>query len=194
MLEKEINEIREYVEKTLPNKRMKHTEGVRDTALKLAIKYGCDERKVEAAALLHDVGKYLHRDILLDIIKFEDENKNAILNAEPQIYHGYASAYLAEKDLGIKDNEILNAVKYHTTGKEDMTLLEKIIYIADYIEPNRCFEGVEEVREIAFKNLDESVLKAMDNTIKYIVDNNGIIDYDTILARNYFLMDWGGMK
>ena len=73
-----------------------------------------------------------------------------------------------------------------------MSLLDKIIYIADYIEPNRCFDGVEEMRGLAFNNLDESVFKAINNTIKYIVDNNGIIDYDTILARNYFLMDWGG--
>ncbi|MCM1990741.1 bis(5'-nucleosyl)-tetraphosphatase (symmetrical) YqeK [Oceanirhabdus seepicola] len=191
MLEININEIKEYVEKILPNKRMKHTEGVRETALKLAKEYGCDEKKVEIAALLHDVGKYLHRDVLVDIIKFEDENKRRILQAEPQVYHGFGSAYLAERDLGITDTEILNAIKYHTTGRERMSLLDKIIYIADYIEPNRCFEGVEEIRGIAFKNIDESVLKAMNNTIKYIVDNNGIIDYDTILARNYFLMDWG---
>ncbi len=192
MVENKINEVKEYVEKTLPNKRMKHTEGVRETALKLAKKYGCDENKVEIAALLHDVGKYLHRDMLLDIIKFEDENKRRILQVEPQVYHGFASSYLAERDLGITDTEILDAIKYHTTGRERMSLLEKIIYIADYIEPNRCFEGVDEIRGIAFKDLDESVLKAMNNTIKYIVDNNGIIDYDTILARNYFLMDWRG--
>lgn len=194
MLEIKISEVKKYVEKILPNKRMKHTEGVRETALKLAKKYGCDPKKVEIAALLHDVGKYLHRDMLVDIIKFEDENKKRILQAEPQVYHGFGSAYLAERDLGITDTEILNAIKYHTTGKEKMSLLDKIIYIADYIEPNRCFEGVEEIRGIAFKNLDESVFKAMNNTIKYIVDNNGIIDYDTILARNYFLLDWGEMK
>ena len=194
MLEININEIKEYVGKILPDKRMKHTEGVRETALKLAKKYECDEKKVEIAALLHDVGKYLHRDVLVDIIKFEDENKKRILQTEPQIYHGYGSAYLAKRDLGITDTEILNAIKYHTTGRENMSLLDKIIYIADYIEPNRCFEGVEEIRGIAFKDLDESVLKAMNNTVKYIVDNNGIIEYDTILARNYFLMDWGEMK
>lgn len=194
MLEININQIKEYVEKTLPNKRMKHTEGVRETALKLAKQYGCDENKVEVAALLHDVGKYLQRDVLVDIIKFDDENKKRILQAEPQVYHGFGSAYLAERDLGIEDTDILNAIKYHTTGRERMSLLEKIIYIADYIEPNRCFEGVEDIRGLAFRNVDESVFKAMNNTIKYIVDNNGIIDYDTILARNYFLMDWGEMK
>lgn len=189
MVEININEVKKYVEEILPNKRMKHTEGVRETALKLARKYGCDEKKVETAALLHDVGKYLHRDVLVDIIKFEDKNKKRILEKDAQIYHGFGSAYLAERDLGITDLEILDAIKYHTTGREGMTLLDKIIYIADYIEPNRSFQGVDEIRNLAFERLDESVLKAMNNTIKHIIDNNGIIESDTILARNYFLMD-----
>lgn len=180
-----------YVNDSLPERRKNHTFGVRDTAVRLAEFYDCNVEKAEIAALLHDVGKYLHKEELLGIIKFEDEKKAEILRCQPEIYHGHASAYLTQRDIGIQDQEILDAIKYHTTGREDMSLLEKIIYIADYIEPNRDFPGVDKVREMAFMDLDRSVYVAMNNTITYITKMNGIIDFDTILARNYFLMEWG---
>jgi predicted HD superfamily hydrolase involved in NAD metabolism len=89
----------------------------------------------------------------------------------------------------VHDKEILSAIYYHTTGKENMSLLEKIVYIADYIEPNRDFEGVERVRELAFVDLNESLIQSMDNTIKYIVDKKILIHLDTIKARNYLILE-----
>lgn len=190
-MENKLDKYEEYVRRTLPERRIKHTIGVRDTAVELAKKYGCCQDKAAAAALLHDIGKYLHREELIDIIRFKDEKKNKTLNLEPQVYHGYASAIIAQRDLNESDPEVLDAVRYHTTGRENMTLLEKIIYIADYIEPNRRFDGIQDVRDMAFMDLDKSILMAMNNTIIYIIEQNGIIDFDTILARNYILAEWG---
>ena len=91
--------------------------------------------------------------------------------------------------MGIEDIDILNAVKYHTTGKENMTTLEKIIYIADYIEPNRKYEGVDKIREVVFKDLDNGVFMGIENTMLHLLKERQLIHIDTINARNYLLLE-----
>ncbi|WP_278287300.1 bis(5'-nucleosyl)-tetraphosphatase (symmetrical) YqeK [Caloranaerobacter ferrireducens] len=167
--------------------RFIHSIGVMETAEKLADVYGCDKNKARLAGLIHDCGKLKNdRELLKMAFEFGiilDDVKDVNI----ALLHAPLGAEIAKNEFGIKDLEILNAIRYHTTGKENMSLLEKIIYIADYIEPNRDFPSVEVLRELAFLDLDKAVLMAMDNTIKYVVDNGWILDIETIKARNFLL-------
>ena len=105
----------------------------------------------------------------------------------PNLAHGKIAAIIMERDYGISDSDILNAVSFHTTGRPAMSLLEKIIYIADAIEPNRSYPGVEEVREAAFKDLDEACLLSLNRTIEYVREQGNFLDEDTLDARDYFI-------
>ena len=102
----------------------------------------------------------------------------------PKILHGVLGACEAQSKFGIYDPEILDAVKYHTTGKGNMSMLAKIIYIADYIEPNRDFDGVRELRSLAYRDIDEAIIKGIDDTIKDLIKRGLLLHPDTIHARN----------
>ena len=106
----------------------------------------------------------------------------------PQVLHGFVGAIVAKEKFGIEDEMVLDAVKYHTLAKKDMSTLEKIIYIADYIEPGRDFPGVEELREITREDLDKGVLKGLENTILFVIKQGNLIHPLTIEARNFLIM------
>jgi len=171
----------------LPEKRYIHTLGVLDTALELAKLYHCDEKKTELAAIFHDYAKYRPEDELKAIILEQNFPKD-LLSFHSELWHAPAGAYLVEKELGIKDEDIFRAIYYHTTGRPNMSLIEKIIFIADYIEPGRKFPGVDEVRALARINLDGAILQASRNTISYLIQKNASIYPDTIHTYNYYLM------
>ena len=97
-------------------------------------------------------------------------------------------AILARTTYGIDDIEVLNAIKYHTTGRRNMTMLEKIVFIADYIEPSRRFDGVEATRKQAFRDIDQAVYEALENTMKHLLEKKSFIDMDTLDARNDLLL------
>jgi predicted HD superfamily hydrolase involved in NAD metabolism len=99
--------------------------------------------------------------------------------------HGKVAAVIMERDYDITDEDILNAVRFHTTGRAGMSLLEKIIYLADAIEPGRNYPGVSEIRRLAYQDVDGACLASMDSTIEYIRDRGLFLDEDTILARDY---------
>ena len=179
--------IETYLKSNLPEKRFKHILGVRDTAVKLAKLYGVSEEKAALAALIHDCAKNLEDNKLIQLIKSKSMKIDGISKRSPQLLHGLAGAILAKDNMGIEDEEILEAVTYHTTGKKRMSSLEKIIYLADYIEPNRNFPGVEDLRKTALRDLDEAVLMALEGTIKYVISKGELLHPDTIKARNYLL-------
>ena len=91
--------------------------------------------------------------------------------------------------MGIHDEDILNSIKYHTTGRKDMSILEKIIFLSDYIEPLRAFNGIDEVRRLSKVNLDVAVILCLENTIKYVISQKQLLHIDTIDARNYLLSE-----
>lgn len=179
----------EYIEKNFSEKRKIHTEGVRQTAMKLAEKYGGGDSelvaKSELAALFHD----LYRGVPVDVINYYvkhmelDEKR---YRDNPNLAHGKIAAIVIQRDFDVKDQDIINAVSYHTTGRPEMSLLEKIIYIADAIEPNRMYPGVEALRKTADRDLDEAVLQSLTNTINYVRGENKYLDEDTVLAKEYF--------
>ncbi|MFA5523926.1 MAG: bis(5'-nucleosyl)-tetraphosphatase (symmetrical) YqeK [Tissierellales bacterium] len=172
---------------SIGKERYDHSVRVMEEAIKLANVYNCDQEKAAIAGLLHDCGKYLNENELLKnayefgIIRRDNHGINLAL------IHGELGVEVARRDFGIKDKDVLDSIQYHTTGKEDMTPLEKIIYVSDYIEPDRKIQGVDEIRQLAYENLDLALLNAMDKTIKHIIDKGYYIHPDTINARNYLI-------
>ncbi|MBL4934035.1 bis(5'-nucleosyl)-tetraphosphatase (symmetrical) YqeK [Clostridium paridis] len=180
-------QILQHLKENLKESRYNHTLGVVDMAKRLADINGVDQERAELAALIHDCAKNLHIDELFKILQDNSIEVDEIERISPQLLHGKVGAVLGEKLMNISDKEILSAVKYHTTGKANMSTLEKIIYIADYIEPNRNFDGVDKLREITIENLDRGVLGGIDNTLVYIIKNGGLIHPNTVEARNYLI-------
>ena len=170
--------------KDIGEKRYSHSLRVMETALKLCQIYNEKEDRVRLAAILHDCGKMLDQAQLLQASKDFDIVLDEYMENNIELIHAPLGAKIAEKKYKIKDQEVLNAIKYHTTGRENMTLLDKIIFIADYIEPKRNFEGIDEIRQLAPIDIDRSIVLAMDKTIKFLIDNKNLIHTKTIVARN----------
>ena len=153
------------LESSLSAKRYNHSLGTMEEAEKLAVVYGVDKEKAKIAGLLHDCGKSI------------DENDN--------LTHAATSANLARTIYNVNDEEIINAILYHTTGRENMTILEKIIFIADKIEKNRHYEGVEELRKTAYKNIDEALINSLESTIEYVKKTNQELDIESLKTLNF---------
>lgn len=176
------------LKESMTESRFKHSLGVMETSMILARRYGANTEKAELAGLIHDCA----RDIPLDKQLKMAENFGILLDDiqkhEPVLIHGPLGAEIARDVFDIHDEEILNAVRLHTTGDKNMTLLEKIIFISDYIEPGRCFPGVENLRVKAFKDLDEALTAAFDSTVRYVMERQGLLHPRTVNARNYILL------
>jgi len=177
--------IRTYIEKNFSEKRKIHTEGVRQTAVKLAEKYGEDPSKAETAALFHDMYRGVSVDVLNYYVKHLGLDEKYINNAN--LAHGKIAAIIMERDYHITDPDIIHAVSFHTTGRAGMSKLEKIIYIADAIEPNRRYPGVEELRKAVWEDLDRACLMSINHTIHYVSGQGHYLDPDTLMARDDFI-------
>ena len=156
----DLNKAEEKLKTLVNAKRFTHSLNVRDEAVKLAQIYGADTEKAKIAGLLHDNAKDVPQDKALEIC---EQNKIELLDTEkanPQVLHAPVGAALLLPLFGVDDEEIKSAVRWHTLGSDSMTLLEKIIYIADIIEPTRTFEGVEILRKLAYISLDDTVIEA----------------------------------
>lgn len=185
------SEVVRWLRDNLKEKRYLHVMGVLKTARELAAHYGVSVEKAETAALFHDYAKNF-TDVEMD--KFL-QNGNVETGTEflkrrsVNLYHGFVSAMIAEKEYGIIDDDVLSAIRNHTFGRPGMSELEKIIYLSDLIEPSRTFEGVEEIRRAAFQNLDRAMLMALDKTLKYLIDKGEIINLESVEARNAIIED-----
>ena len=179
-----IDKIDEYMEYELTEKRIRHTEGVVETAVALAKKLGADPDKALIEAKCHEI---CH--------KWDDERMNAFvtLNQLGDAYidninlsHSKAAAHVAKVAFGINDEDILNAISYHTTGRAGMSLLEKIIFIADATEPNRDYPGVEALREALKEDIDKACLLSLQGTRDYVLSQKKYLDDDTQEAIEWF--------
>ena len=178
------SKILENLRKDLGEDRLKHVLRVVDVARELARVHGVDIKKAETAALFHDCAKFQNKNNLLKSANDFDIILDDIMMRNTELIHGPLGAKIAETKYKIKDEDILKAIAYHTTGRKNMSKLEKLIYIADYIEPGRSFLGVEEVRKFAYIDINKSVLLAMNQTIKFLIDKNKLINDEKIKARN----------
>jgi predicted HD superfamily hydrolase involved in NAD metabolism len=177
------NEALEIVKGQLTEHRYVHTVGVMETAVLLAKQYGADVKKAELAAIFHDYAKFRPKEEMKKII-IEKKMPLELLDYNSELWHAPVGAFLVEKEVGITDTEILDAIKFHTSGRVGMTTLEKVIYLADYIEPGRQFPGVEEVRELAKEDLDSALIKAVQNTILFLMKKNQPVFPDTFHTYN----------
>ncbi len=166
-----IDEMRCLLEASLPPKRYKHSVRVYETALQLAQTYGLPQEKIAVCALLHDCGREVASK---DSAAKADELGIAIDEVErnqPILLHAKLGVHYAQTKYGVKDKEILTGILQHTTGAVHMTVLAKVVFLADMIEPGRDFPGVEKLRELSYKNLDKAMLLAYSNTIRYLLDS-----------------------
>jgi len=181
-----MKKIKKYLKKHLTKDRYHHTLGVAYTAISMAMRYNPDTsnsdfiKRAEIAGLLHDCAKCMPHDKKLKIC---NENKIPYSNFEadhPYLLHGKVGAFIARSKFGIKDEDILQAITWHTTGRPNMSLLEKIIFIADYIEPSRHpIPDLDMVRQLAFVDIDKSMEKILSNTLNYLEAKGSPIDLMT---------------
>lgn len=166
--------------------RFQHVLGVEQAALALADRYGCDPKKASLAALLHDYAKEVEDQVFLDLIAKYDLDRD-LLNWDNNIWHGVVGAYKIAEDFGLEDEEIFQAIQRHTIGAGQMTLLDKVLYVADYIEPNREFPGVDEARRIARESLDKAVAYETAQTISYLAKKGIPIYPQTLETYNGYV-------
>ena len=177
--------IKESIETYLSEKRKCHTLAVASEALALARHYGVEPEKAELAALFHDMFREKPQEILDEYVRELGLDTSYLGNSN--LAHGRIAGIIMKRDYGIKDQDIINAVSYHTTGRAGMSALEKIIYLADAIEPGRGYPGAEVLRELAYENLDQACINAMNRSIDFIKSRGLVLDWDTIRARDYLM-------
>ncbi|KXG74625.1 hypothetical protein AN618_22210 [Fervidicola ferrireducens] len=181
--------ILEDLKKNMTQKRFAHTLGVMETAVALAKRFGVDEEKAELAAMVHDCAKDIPEVEQLNLVREFGILLDEISMVETALVHAPLGAALAKIKYGIEDPGILRAVKVHTTGDPKMTPLDKVIFLADYIEPGRNFPGVDRLRKVAFEDLDEAVIMACDSTIKYVIEGGRLLHPRMVEARNCLLLE-----
>ncbi|UVI32041.1 bis(5'-nucleosyl)-tetraphosphatase (symmetrical) YqeK [Paenibacillus spongiae] len=177
------NEMIESVRAEMPERRWIHTVGVMETAVILAKRFGADPETAETAAILHDVAKYWPTSKMELIIRQEGLPAD-LLDYDKELWHAPVGAFAAERDYGVTDIIILDAIRYHTSGRERMTLMDKIVCLADYMEPGRDFPGVHKIRELAEHNVDKALIAGFDSTITFLLERGKRIYPLTVAARN----------
>ncbi len=178
-----ILELQNAMQQTLSGKRFLHSVSVAYTAASMGMVYHYAEiDNVIIAGLLHDCAKQLGDDIILEQCRQLTLHVSDVEERNPFLLHGKLGAYLAEAEYKITDEDILSSIKYHTTGRPSMTLLEKLIFLADYIEPYRnqkTSPSLDQIREIAFRDIDLAMCLALENTLRYLRESDTEIDTQT---------------
>jgi predicted HD superfamily hydrolase involved in NAD metabolism len=184
------------VQAQMPEKRWRHTLGVMETAVRLAERFGADPARAELAAILHDVCKYWPVDKQADTVRSDPALPQDMLTYDKELWHAPAAVVVAREQYEVTDGEVLDAILYHTSGRERMTLLDKIVCLADYIEPGRDFPDVHKIRQIAEHSVEKALVAGFDSTISFLLQQGKRIYPLTVLARNGLLMELkltGGM-
>lgn len=194
MTEQTVKKIKKLAKRNLSEKRYTHTVNVAKMAKKLAKINNADVLKARAAAYLHDLLKEQPKDVLLQML--EDNGIIKSNTKEPMrpacVWHGICAAIYAKEKLGIDDEEVLSAVACHTSGKKDMSLMDKIIFLADMVSAERSFDGVEPLRRLAQADLEEAMIKALKMNIDMLSADGRQIDVNSVQALES-LLNKGGL-
>ena len=183
----EINSIDTKLRSALKESRYRHTQGVRFTAAAMAMAHGADVVAAEVAGLLHDCAKCMSDEALYGYCREHSIDLTEGEQRNPAILHAKVGYYIARTDYGVEEEEILSAIRYHTTGRADMTLLEKIVFTADYIEPGRDrAPHLPELRYEAFHDLDRAVSMILSDTMDYLKSGAKYIDKTTEIAYHFY--------
>ncbi len=184
---KDYTNIRKKVKKSLDHDRYEHTKGVMYTAAALAMAHGGSIDQAMLAGLLHDCAKSLSNEEKIALCEKHQVPISPVERENPTLLHAKAGAILAEEKYHITDPLVLHAIAVHTTGVPAMNLLDKIIFVADYIEPKRDMApNLEEVRRLAFSDLDACIVHILYDTLHYLKDRKGAIDPSTQFTYNYY--------
>lgn len=183
-MQERIEKYKKEILKRLKPKRYEHSLNVADSARQLAEKYGEDKDKAYISGLLHDIMKNTQPDKQLEIINKAGIELSDLEKNNPKLWHAYAGSAFMKCELNINDEEMLRAVYYHTTARANMSMLEKIIYIADYISKDRDYSGAENMRRLAFENIDKAVLEGTKFSITDLANRHMAIHPDTVDAFN----------
>ena len=178
-------EFLEILKTRLTAQRLYHSICVAEQARHLADIFGGDGEKSYAAGLIHDIMRYEPVEKMIEMIESDGQTLTESEKNIPVTLHAVAGEVYLRKQLNVTDKDILSAVRYHTTGREDMTLLEKIVYVADLTSEDREYPDVKEVRELAEKSLDETCLRGLSFTIEDNARKCRPIHIDTVKAYNY---------
>ncbi len=184
-----LETMQEKLQSALSVKRYIHTMGVSEEAVRLAEIYGtrADQQKAKVAGLLHDCAKDYPVEMRLRFCKEYKVPLDEIMEKQTDLIHPFLGAEVAKREYLVEDKEILNAIRYHTTGRANMTLLEKIIFIADYIEPNReKFDGLEEARRLAYIDLDMAMKCILEQTIAFVEERGRLLHPLSLEALEYY--------
>lgn len=183
----DLDKISNKLEKELKPDRYRHTKGVMYTAAAMAMRYEQDIQEAMLAGLLHDCGKFTSSEEQVELCKkYKIELSEAELQVLPLI-HAKLGAYLAKEKYKVDNERVINAILYHTTGRPNMTMLDKIIYLSDYIEPGRkMIPGLTEVRKEAFTDIDHAVSLCAKNTLEYLKWQKRPIDPMTAKTYEYY--------
>ncbi|PKM83513.1 MAG: phosphohydrolase [Firmicutes bacterium HGW-Firmicutes-13] len=184
----ELEKIHEILRQVLTKERYLHSLGVEKASVELALIHGEDKVKAKKAGLLHDYGKQFSAQELLNKAEELGLPVSRVEENNPELLHAPIGALLVERDLGIKDEEILEAISCHTTGEAYMSRLSRIVFLADYIEENRTFPGIEEIRDLSRTDLDMSVLRAIDRTILYVIERGFLLHPKSVHFRNTLIL------
>ncbi|MDD7408938.1 MAG: bis(5'-nucleosyl)-tetraphosphatase (symmetrical) YqeK [Anaerovoracaceae bacterium] len=179
-----IKKLDEFIKVRLHEKRYRHTMGVVETATALADRYGADPDKTYIAALFHDACKNLDIEEMNSLV--EKYHLDEVYIDKPQLAHSKLAAEILQDKFGITDQDIINAVSYHTTGRANMSLLEKIIFVADAVEPNRTYPEAKTLNKLAFEDIDRAGYEISSRTINRVEESGMYLDRDSIEARDWF--------
>lgn len=183
----DIEKLKEDLKIVLSDSRYNHSISVMNMCEALASKYNVNVKKAKLVGLMHDMAKDMTKEEKIQYVKNNNIECSLIEEKIVEILHGKIAADICKKRYKF-DEEMCTAIKYHTTGKENMTLLEKILFIADKIDETRNYEGVEDLRELAFEDLDKAILKNIDDTLIINIQKNKLILEESIKTRNNLLL------
>ena len=185
-----IEKLQEVVVSLLKPNRVAHVLGCRETAVELARLYGADETDAARAALLHDITKALGGQLQLTMCRSYGTILDKFSQKNPKTLHALTGSLVAERIFG-ENEAVVDAIRCHTTGKADMNLLEKIIYVADYVEPNRDFPGVEELRNLAYTDITKALKLGLQNTLNLLHRQGSDISPESMEAL--FFLEYTGV-
>lgn len=191
----DLQKITKKLKKYLDEDRLWHTLGVMQIAAALAMVYGVPLEKAQLAGLLHDCAKCVPSKKKIKLCKEYNIPVSEFEQTHPFLLHGKIGAWIAKEKYAVKDTEVLGAIAWHTTGKPDMSILEKIIYIADYIEPGRDkAPRLSEIRKLAFQNLDVCMYEILKDSLEYLSVHPEDIDPATERAYEYYRTTIHGLQ
>jgi len=191
----EYKEIENDVKSVLSEYRFTHSLGVAKKAIELAKIYGVQEEIAKKVGIAHDIAKEMTDEEMIEYAKANNIKIDEIETVKPSLLHGKIGADIAAKKFGFTQ-DMVNAIKWHTTGRKNMSMLEKIIYVADKTEENRKGTrfNLEKSRELSTQNIDETLIFLMNEFITYNIKNEWLIHPETINARNYILLNESKMR